>query len=358
MHVSGAGFAESRPDTPPGRLDFAHSAATGRTLAYFTPDPLSQLLDRYARKGSITTTTTDEGEERALILLFSLASASHDATGCVDAAQAKRLTDSSFGRLVCPDSRAAIALAKEISPRVQGLRSEVVFAGARNASAAVHVFAPHEAVSRQFEGFINAARCPPHGAHPSDVAAITAFCGIHLHPFLDGNGRWSRLIAAQAAATAGSGASGAIAAAFQLQCKTLLTKFIWPQARASGLSRYLAISSAFERYVRKTLRTTSTHEIITRLLNLIDKYAPNKRSADKAALVLLTADNPDVPNALCSSLSLSQKRFTGFIDHLHTLGSDFGAHNGSIVAALTSGARECLNGARVLIQKELQDNGR
>ena len=355
MHVSGAGFAESRPDTPPGRLDFAHSAATVRTLAYFTPDPLSQLLDRYARKGLIT---TDEREERALILLFSVVSASHDATG-LDAAQAIRLADSAFGRLVCPDSRAAIALAKEICPRVQGLRGEVVFAGATNASAAVHVFAPHEAVARQFDGFVSAARCPPHEAHPSDVAAITAFCGIHLHPFLDGNGRWSRLIAAQGAATAGSGASGVIAAAFQSQCKTLLTKFVWPQARASGLSRYLAINSMFEQHVRPALRPGSEQDVIIHLLALIERYANNKRAADKAAVLLLTSEkNPEAADALRSTLSLSDKRFRWFIDQLHSFGTEMGAHNGSIVAALTAAARECLNGARALIQKELQDNGR
>ncbi len=289
--------------TPPGRIDMIPSAVTGVPLKYFTPDLLPDLIERCS---SFVSVPEVGAKDPALMLMF-LGHLSRVRGDTTDPAYSKLLGQAFFGRLDCTDTNAMVRLGASISPRASGLRQEIAFVGAPTASQAKLVFPSHECLPELLASLAGSFAKPPKGMDAAVFAALVAFFAVHAHPFKDGNGRWSRLLAVQAGAALGAGDSGLVAALFQSTFKYELAFSIWPKAYLSGLGEYLDASRSFEESLREAIDPVAL-ELCSDVLKSLRRQYAVVREYEQSAALLFSSHPRDVPSLISSSLALSGKR--------------------------------------------------
>lgn len=284
---------ESHPHrvAPVGRFDTIQSSITGKLLRYFTPNPLPDLIREWGRPAKPPSRLPGENDT-AIALLLMRPAAAHAPTNSYDLHQAQRFGEVIFGRLQVDSPSGLISLGTTISPKVGGLREEIVFSGGPNASQANHIFAPYGALPEQIGYFSRGIKTVPSSIDPGIGANIVGFCGAHLHPFTDGNGRWSRLLAAQSAKRVGNPAAGLLSAAFQSWCKEFLTQDIWPASRHQGLELYLDIGEQFETAALGALQASEATTAARKVLALIKSHAPSAGAYKRAAISTFLGEDP------------------------------------------------------------------
>lgn len=223
-------------DRPAGRFEGSVSGITGQPLRYFIPDPLPELLRRcggfkHRRKAGQNDIPT--------ALLLARAAARRGIAGRVDESQARRFCELIIGARNCSSVDTMKRLGAEIRSRNDGFREEIAYAGGNVASAAKIIFAPHGCIPELFYSLSEGFDGITVDDDPGLVAAITGFFCVRMHPFLDGNGRWSRLIAATAGMRAGSITPAMSSVVFQNCAKQDLVDAVWEEACNSGLREYL-----------------------------------------------------------------------------------------------------------------------
>ena len=234
-------------DQPSGRTDSLKSTIDGRLLTYFTPDSLTELLDRY-RATTIANVPTLGADPTALALALARPASARSADGEVDTRQAER-----FCAAICqkknwktPDEFSD--LAAEISPHLTArARNEIVFSGGPTATRSEHIYAPFSAIPPLMQSLSDGLSNHLSGVDATLRAAIVGFFCVHVHPFMDGNGRWSRLVAFSTSIEDGIGMARAMCnVSFQNLLKRELGEIIWPDSRRQGLRKYLEASLMFE----------------------------------------------------------------------------------------------------------------
>lgn len=247
------GDSMSAPATPvlaPGHTEWGFSGITGKSLAFYTPKPFDVLLEQYCRLPSRLGPTNSTPEERPITpLLLRTVAQNRDRT--VDVAQARRLFDASTSKPPFEQIGDFVAVAKSISG-LTGFRSEIVFAGGKTSSQAKQIFAPCAAIPALLEPLRAEMARSRSVIDVTSLAAIIGFYCIHVHPFVDGNGRWTRIIAIAAGSIKGDPFSAALNAAFLTVCSADLIHGVWPIAKVSDLARYLELSHDFDRNVRSS----------------------------------------------------------------------------------------------------------
>lgn len=233
----------SNMDRAAGFFSGVTSGITGRTLRYFTPDPLPDLLLRVATG----TSKARPDRDRYAPLLLLRASSQRPAEPEPNIAQARRLMSVVYEGRRFQSMNALIELGHSISPQAGHIREELIFVGGPNSSCARHIYAPHGAVPDLMRSLVKGLS---HQA-VADIdplvvtATIAAFCN-YAHPFKDGNGRWSRVIALSSSASPMHAWPAMVVIAFLNACRARLTNEIFPQAAACGLRSYLTTASSFE----------------------------------------------------------------------------------------------------------------
>ena len=156
---------------PLGRFDVMPSAVTGRPLRYFTPEPLSVLLER-----SLGACLSEEPQSMhpALSLLLARVAATDHAVN-LDVAQAKRIAQIALGHVSCTSLESILKLGSDISPAAKKPRQEIVFSGAASASASGHVYPSHEAVPALLSSLVDGLKSPPIGMDATVFSAVTGF---------------------------------------------------------------------------------------------------------------------------------------------------------------------------------------
>lgn len=232
-----------------GRVDSVPSRVTGRTLTYFSPDPFPDLLNRYAAwtcdipaREPVVSSSFGSAPEALMLARGALSfrserSRREEARALVEVLAAHPPPRMDRAELL------SLGLFGAQAPRQ--LRCEVAFSGARVASDG-HVFAYEGDVEPLFDSLCEGLVAPPAQVSTTVLAACAAFHALHVHPFVDGNGRWARLLAARIGSTRGDVASGVVHACLLQMGKSVLAERHWPHARSHGLADYLARCLAFE----------------------------------------------------------------------------------------------------------------
>lgn len=230
-------------DCPPGRTDAMASAITGGMLRYFTPDPLPTLL-KSCRRGAKTSTVAAQVVPD---IALALAGPASKRRGRIDGNLAGLHIDVALGRLQLDSAERMIALGQRIGPRSKALRCEMVYADAPIPSLARQIYAHHERLPELMASLYDAFDSPEMAESLDAVTltAVTGFFCVQAHPFVDGNGRWSRLIAAAFGAKAGYPTEAMLCALFLNSCEDVLSEHIWPSSRSYGLRDYLYRVNAF-----------------------------------------------------------------------------------------------------------------
>ncbi|MEZ0470476.1 Fic family protein [Luteimonas salinilitoris] len=195
-----------------------------------------------------------------------LRAATRDSSGSIDIGQARRFIGVMFGERQFHLAR-FLELAKEITPKAMELRNEIVFSGSVVPSSAEIIYPPDDVLPellRSLEaGFASEDII---NLDPLLRSVIVGLYCVHIHPFLDGNGRWSRLMASYSAHQASDIWPAMAGVAFMNSCKEMLAKKIWPEARIQGLRKYLELAVEFERALENELSTTG-------LIDLFDTFS-------------------------------------------------------------------------------------
>lgn len=301
-----------------GRFDTTQSAVTGKLLSYFTPYPLQDLL-QWARERPVKPSCGED--DLALVMLLIRPAAIHAPTNSFDDRQAARLGRISLGHVEYKTPSALIELGAAISPRLPGLREEIVFAGGVNASNASHVFAPHEVLQSHIQRLAETLTELPSGIDSTAAASVAGFYGAHLHPYIDGNGRWARLLATYVGARSGSASSGLISAVYQAYCKVELTRVFWPRARSSGLDCYLDAGAAFEDTLRARLADSDALLAVREIVCVLRRYAPSRRIHEQFLIQFFAGDGSAIMTAK-EELGLSSRRLEGLTREMQKISSN------------------------------------
>ncbi len=293
-------------DRPPGRSDSVASGITGGVLRYFTPDPLPDLLQRCQPLGGFAPV----GLSDEIYMSLALAGAASCARGQVDRKQAALFCNLIMGQIDLHTSQDIISLGRQVSPRAVGIRREMVYADALIPSMARQIYAHHECLHDLMESLQDALN-RPWEIDVSIVASVVGFFCAQMHPFVDGNGRWTRLMVVSAGAKRGRTIDGMICAIFLNICKSVLANEIWPESRICGLRAYLEASSRFNAVFRQLLST----EFIADMVWLSTSLAGLAKSARlKASFLAKIYSEGDIsPEILKKELGISTKVANAYI---------------------------------------------
>lgn len=278
-------------------------------LCFVTPLPLPELLSQLAPAPS---------DARPLSGLPQAIAAMLPAVGqrlsrsTADAVVVERAGAIAFGHERYASADALVKLAGAFDRRNQGLREDIVFSGALGASAATHVYAPPEEVPHHFERLAEALASPPPGVDAFGFALVAGYYASALHPFPGGNGRWSRLVALQAATHAGSPGEGVIAAGFMATANAALSGSVWPRAADAGLQAYLQLGARYRHGLLAGVETAALTQQWQHLSELLARYAPSRRELERSLIHILATDQLDL-GRLRTRFALSAKRESGLV---------------------------------------------
>lgn len=294
-------------DIPPGRTDRVVSGITGKPLVYFTPDPLPELLGRFL-SSSTAPLPTPEGTDAAFLLARSAAQRN---IGGIDINLATCFCE------ILSDTRQLATTADifrtgaTLSPRSASLRQEIVFSGGPIASFSDQIFAPPSELPRLMQALADTMEGLTNGdghVNPILLAAIVGFYSVHTHPFLDANGRWSRLQSAYAAKTVGSPLTALISATMQSSARNRLAKEIWPATRRLGFRDYFVFAVRYHEAFLQKMRPTLL--IASQVHKELKKSISNKRAMTATMIELHTTGRLALSD-LRTRASLSMKAASG-----------------------------------------------
>ncbi len=303
-------------DRPTGRADYAHSAVSGQTLTYFTPDGLGDLLLRCGQRANTSRVELpDDASHRDAALVLVRAIARRGRPKQVDIPQAQRLSQIILGGLKPQSVNDLVALAGSISARNKAIREQIVFSVGNQPHGNQFVFAPYSEVPALVDDLVQVIRTFDVDIDPAVGAAVAGYYALHAHPFLDGNGRWSRLVAAHVGSRLGSPLIATLAVAFLSACKDDLVREVWPNTRAFGLRRFLTASLQFERLLLGHMTEANLFQDTHNITYLLRKAMRSRTSGDSVLRVLYSTGEISLV-ALRSAGSLSVRAADGLIEQI------------------------------------------
>jgi hypothetical protein len=326
-------FAPAQPQTVsaealdrlPGRYDCVPSAISGHLLRYYTPDPLTELLDRLP---AATLAPDPALADPWLALALLPAAARRSSTRALDIAEAGRLLAMLSGPAPDTAPPALIAMGECIDTRHRGLREEMVFVGGTSGATAEHLFAPDARLPALIESLSAALRAAS-GGRPAAECALTGFFCVHAHPFLDGNGRWARVQVVGKGMRVAAPVSGVIAAIQLSDCADDLVARTWPTARARGLRDLVARAERFEQLV-----VTGVADVATTIAALRDALLQRTSRPDAwRVLSALLLDGQLSADRLQQMLGLSRKAASGRLDALRDAGAEHVHFDAGVLSA-------------------------
>jgi Fic family protein len=249
-----------------------------------------------------------------------------------NAAQALRLMSVVFEGLGFRSMDALIQLGGSISPSAKQTREEIVFVGGPSSSAARHIYAPHCAIPELMQGLVDGlssravSDCDPVVA----AATVAAFCN-YMHPFKDGNGRWSRVVALSAAATGTNAWPGMTVLVFLNACRAKLTDDLFPGATVGGLRSYLAAVSSFEDALTAELESIGAFRAATAIAEMLQAAATRPAKWRLLAVDLFVSGRIEVEE-IRRRAGVSKRVAEGFVDRVAGAFPQFGQKTGDGLA--------------------------
>lgn len=234
-------------------------------LCYFTPNSFSELLARVPRPRS--TSLTDQIQPRLEASL--LTGVLHANNGQANGKHLAVYGDLMFGRYSLDSLADLCVLAATLTGHSKlALRQDIAYAGhpgARNPK----IFALQDHIHELMASLVKSLAQADVDACPRDVALLTLFFVLFVHPFMDGNGRLSRCLALYAAARAGNVAEGALVAAVQASNRGWFFD-IGQRAKEEGSSLLTNETYQAVGEVRAQLQAVHLNLTVTKLTGIVE----------------------------------------------------------------------------------------
>jgi hypothetical protein len=286
-------------------VDFSN--LTNKPLKYFVPRRLTGLAKQYAVCPRSSTSFLNEDA----LALFIARECSTRVGDLLDVEQMGRYSAVISGEWSYTSTDDVIALAHHISKKNQSFRDEISFAGSFAASDAKILYAPHNLVKPLMDDLGVFLLEDNSGIDCVVISALTGYYAVHVHPFTDGNGRLSRLLAAYAGGRSGSIMRAVINVAFQERCKHYIADKLWVNLTSNGLERYLDACFEFEQILLSDeifrARITSLDSAVTEIRRCVG------RGAAWAVLKRLAAGSRIGCDELRHVVGASKKAAAGYV---------------------------------------------
>lgn len=305
-------------DSPAGRLDTIPSSLTGGMLRYFTPEPLSELLERckvFAAEIAPVEVVSADG----LPLLISGALSLRGRR--LDQRQSALLVEIALGNTPVKSLPDLLSLGRRLGVLVPEIRQEMVFADAPIPSLASIIFAHHEAVPSLMESLVAGMSRAEEEIHPYLVAIVAGFFGVHLHPFLDGNGRWSRVVAAATGINSHAFRESYVGALYMSACKDELVRKVWVRARTSGIREYVERGLCFRKFFLEEVAECLVGDT-ERVFSTVSKFSKT-RSCRHELLTALYSKGGMNADSIRMACNVSRKVADGRILELQGLAESY-----------------------------------
>lgn len=309
-------------DSPAGRMDTIPSSLTPGLLRYFTPYPLTDLLDR-SQELSIDDAQLSAVGATSLPFLISGALSFRD--GRFDPRQSAILVDIALGNVRLESVQDLLAIGRALGVRSPEMRSEMVYADAPIASLASVIFAHHEAVPALMNELAVGINHAGVEVHPYLQAIVTGFYCVHVHPFLDGNGRWSRAVAAATGISSHALLESYVGALFMCACKDELARTGWGRARTNGLREYIERALRFRKLFIEEVAECLVGDT-ERVFSLISEFSKT-RSCRNALLTSIYSKGEVGAESIRMACNVSRKVADGRISAMQMQAESYRGEN-------------------------------
>ncbi len=229
------------------------SALTGMPLSYFCPHPLRELANTWLSDRDIASSVEIASDKvGGLLLVRCLLSA-----GLLPRSEHNPVSD--FALFLRPrilKSKADMMLLwGEITGRPPKFREAISFSGGASPSTAAHIFSPHQEIERLFDDMCEFLDEDLRGYPVLKVVALLHYYALEVHPFPNGNGRWSRQLAIATSARMGDIWSAAILLTLYANHEGQVVS-AWRRAQDHGLGGYLDGCEAYRERLRLHLENS------------------------------------------------------------------------------------------------------
>lgn len=305
-------------DSPTGRIDTIPSSLTGGMLRYFTPYPLKDLLES-SQAFAVHIDPMEDAHVESLPLLISGALSFRG--GQFDQRQSSLLVDINLGKMSVQSVSDLLAFASRLGIRMPIVRREMVYADAPIPSMASIIFAHHESVPALVESLVAGMNREGEEIHPYLAAIITGFFCAHVHPFLDGNGRWSRMVAAATGARLQAFAESYLGALYISACKNELIRDVWSRTRIYGIREYVERALLF----RKKFLGEIKGFVIEDTNNLLSEISSitKTRSSRRELLMAIYSNGGFGPESMRAACNVSRKVADGRVAELRRIARSY-----------------------------------
>lgn len=254
------------------------SALTGASLTYLIPRRISEVARCLA-----TRSKPSPDPYTAWALLPVLAHESGEFGSVHSGGQlGKMCIEAMTGRLVLKDVTDLVAYGPKLSEKNKGIRRELSFGGGPTASTSQMLYPPANLLPDLLADLSNFLSSDLSTLDPLEVSVLTGDYAVAMHPFTDGNGRWSRLLSIASGHLSGGTWESMVAAALRKRGWGSV-KHLLLSARHQGLDKYLSLAHSFENSLYSQFNEKRLFAISKDIVSLL---APNG-SPEGWALYLL-----------------------------------------------------------------------
>jgi hypothetical protein len=204
--------AAAERDAPFGRHVTILSSVTGRPLTYFIPHPITELSSRLSPSRQRPAASSSVA---AWLLTPFMCRRDGQTSGAVEPAMIRAYARLMAGQIVISTKSDLIELAAGLEPQACQLRQQISYAGGRTPSAAQAIYAPASDLPTLMDSLAEFLKGDLEQKEASEVAALVSEYAIRVHPYVDGNGRWARLLTAYAGTRSGDLWAGVATAVFR-----------------------------------------------------------------------------------------------------------------------------------------------
>lgn len=289
---------------PCGQLVIVPSSVTGKPLAYFTPLGATELAACFTPQPIVHT----DRRRAAPWLLLRVFAAMESGGAAALYAQAMA------GTLPAHSRAELVSIASRIDPANNALRAQISFAGGKTPSTATHIYAPPSELGRLVDDLAAFLRSPALHEDPVQRAVVAMLAAVKAHPFVDGNGRWSRLLAIVAAQGAGDPWAG--------MAPGLLTKKQWSNDLADleafsrhGIAAFTQRVRVFSDSLYAACRAQGLVDAIDAVAAWLDAHVVSRKQR-VALMSRLAGDGRLSVATLRAVLECSEKKAAGLVDRL------------------------------------------
>lgn len=303
-------------NAPIGEHLIVRSQLTGLPLTYFVPYPITQLVAQL--KPSSAGTSVSPPVALWLLVPF-LCRRNCRVPGFIEPAMIRAHAALMAGQMVLQSIEDLEGLAAGLDPKVKGLRQQICYAGGKTPSAAQRIYAPASDLPALMDSLVEFLQRSDLAQWDAlETAVLVGEYAVRIHPFVDGNGRWSRVLTVWAGARSGDHWAGAAAAVF---CKAA-----WEQAHPllesvsnRGLAPYFETARMFSDSLYAAAAEQELVSDIERLVLILDTAitAPASKHRLLAEFLARGALREDVVQR---GLACSKRKAAGVIDAIASIG--------------------------------------